>query len=41
MYTVYLKNNSDIYKTGFESWTAANKWGRAMFGPNNYEIEME
>lgn len=41
MYTVYMKGNSDIYKTGFESWQAANKWGRAMFGPGNFEIEIE
>ena len=41
MYTVYMKGNSEIYKSGFKSWTAANKWGRAMFGPKNYEIEME
>lgn len=41
MYTVYIKGNSDIYKAGFDSWQAANKWGRAMFGPGNFEIEME
>lgn len=41
MYTVYMKGNGEIYKTGFESWKAANKWGRAMFGPGNFEIEME
>ena len=41
MYTVYMKGNSEIYKAGFESWTAANKWGKAMFGPGNFEIERE
>ena len=41
MYSVYLKGDSEIYKTGFTSWTSANKWGRAMFGPGNFEIEME
>ena len=41
MYTVYMKGNSEIYKAGFESWTAANKWGKAMFGPGGYEIEQE
>ena len=41
MYIVYMKGNSEIYKAGFESWKAANKWGRAMFGPGNFEIEME
>ena len=41
MYTVYMKGNSAIYQSGFDSWQAANKWGRAMFGPGNFEIEME
>lgn len=27
MYIVYLKGDSEIYKTGFTSWTADNKWG--------------
>ena len=41
MYVVYLKGNSTIYHSGFESWQAANKWGRVNFGPGNFEIEME
>lgn len=41
MYTVYMKGNSAIYYPGFESWVAANKWGCVMFGPGNFEIEME
>ena len=41
MYIVYVKGNSGIYKAGFKSWQAANKWGHAMFGPGNFEIEME
>lgn len=41
MYTVYMKDNSEIYQSGFNSWQAANKWGKAMFGPGNFEIEME
>lgn len=41
MYTVYMKGNSTIYCPGFKSWNAANKWGRAMFGPGNFDIEME
>ena len=40
-YTVYLKSDSEIYETGFTSWTAANKWGYSMFGPGNFEIERE
>lgn len=41
MYTVYMKGNSTIYQSGFDSWQEANKWGRAMFGPGGYEIEQE
>ena len=41
MFTVYMKGNSAIYQSGFDSWQAANKWGKAMFGPGGYEIEQE
>ena len=41
MYTVYMKDNSTIYKTGFTSWQEANRWGKSMFGPGGYEIERE
>ena len=41
MYTVYMKGNSEIYKTGFKSWESARAWGRALFGPLGYEIEKE
>lgn len=41
MYTVYMKDNSAIYCPGFDSWQEANKWGRAMFGTGNFDIEME
>lgn len=41
MYIVYMKGNSEIYKTGFKSWESARAWGRAMFGPGNFDIEME
>ena len=41
MFTVYMKDNSAIYYSGFKTWQDANKWSRAMFGPKNYEIEME
>ena len=41
MFTVYMKDNSTIYKTGFISWQEANYWGKAMFGPGGYEIERE
>lgn len=41
MFTVYMKENAEIYHPGFNTWQEANKWGRAMFGPGNFEIEME
>lgn len=41
MYTVYMRNDSTIYKSGFTSWAEANSYGRLMFGPKNYEIEPE
>ena len=41
MFTVYMKDNSTIYKSGFTSWKEANCWGRSMFGPGGYEIERE
>ena len=41
MFTVYMKDNSAIYKTGFTSWQEANYWGKSMFGPGGYEIERE
>ena len=41
MYTVYLKGDSTIYCSGFDSWQQANKWGKINFGPGNFEIEQE
>ena len=41
MFTVYMKDNSTIYYSGFKTWQEANKWGKAMFGPGGYEIEQE
>ena len=41
MYTVYMKGNSTIYQSGFSSWEIANAYGRAMFGPEGYEIVKE
>ena len=41
MFTVYLKDNSTIYESGFLSWREANYWGEFMFGPGGYEIERE
>ena len=41
MFTVYMKNNSSIYKSGFISYNAAKKYGQQYFGPGNFEIEEE
>lgn len=41
MYTVYMKGNSAIYKSGFDSWEDADTWARTMFCPGDYEIERE
>lgn len=41
MFTVYMKDNGTIYKSGFETWQEANRWGKSMFGPGGYEIERE
>lgn len=41
MYTVFMRNNSTKYKSGFPTWANANAWGRANFGPNNFDIEQE
>lgn len=41
MFTVYMKDNSNIYQSGFKNWEEADCWGRTMFGPGGYEIERE
>ena len=41
MFIVYMKDNSTIYKSGFETWQEANRYGKSMFGPGGYEIERE
>lgn len=41
MYTVYMKGNSEIYKAGFKSWTAAKAWANSVYGPKNYDIVLE
>ena len=41
MFTVYMRGNSTIYKTGFKTWQEANRWGRSIFGPGGYEVEQE
>ena len=41
MFTVYLKDNSTIYKSNFCPWKEAEEWGNLNFGPENYEIIQE
>ena len=41
MYTVFLKGDSSICQSGFESWADAYQWGRENYGPRNFEIVIE
>ena len=41
MYTIYVKGYFDSWITGFKTWEEANRYGREVFGPGNFEIEME
>ena len=41
MYTVFLLNNSLIFKSGFTTWKEAYSWGNINFGFKNFEIERE
>lgn len=41
MFTVYMKDNSTIFKTGFNSWQEANRWGKMVFGPGGYDVERD
>ena len=41
MFTVYMKDNSDVFYPGFSTWNEAQKFGRAMFGPGGYVIDRE
>lgn len=41
MFTVYMKENSLIFQSGFETWGQAELYAWNMFGPGNFEIEME
>lgn len=41
MFTVYMKDNSDIFYSGFHTWEEAKVYGLQMFGPGGYEIERE
>lgn len=41
MFTVYMKDNSSIFYSGFSTWEEARAYGRLMFGPKNFEIVAE
>lgn len=41
MFTVFMKDNSSIFCTGFPTWEEARAYGRLMFGPGGYEIERD
>lgn len=41
MFTVFMKDNSSIFYSGFPTWEEARAYGRLMFGPGGYKIERE
>lgn len=41
MFTVYMKDNSSIFYSGFSTWEEARAYGRLMFGPCGFTIERE
>lgn len=41
MFTVYKKDESLIFTTGFKTYEEAQYYGNIIFGPNNFEIERE
>ena len=41
MFTVYMKGNSLIFQSGFETWGQAELYGWNMFGLGNFEIIRE
>lgn len=41
MFTVFMKDNSSVFRSGFFTWEEARAYGRLMFGPGGYEIERE
>ena len=41
MFTVFMKGNSLIFQSGFETWGQAELYGWDMFGPENFEIVQE
>ena len=41
MFTIFMKDNSLIFQSGFETWGQAELYGWDMFGPGNFEIVQE
>ena len=41
MFTIFMKGNSLIFQSGFETWEQAELYGWDMFGPGNFEIVQE
>lgn len=41
MFTVFMKGNSLIFQSGFETWGQAELYGWDIFGPENFEIVQE
>lgn len=41
MFTVFMKGDSLIFQSGFESYREAEAYGWNVFGPGNFEIERE
>ena len=41
MYTVYMKDNSNIFLSGFSTWEEAQNYGMLVLGPKNFKIERE
>lgn len=41
MFTIYIKSYFDSWVTDFKTWKEANKYGIEVFGPGNFEIEIE
>ena len=41
MFTIFMKGNSLIFQSGFETWGQAELYGWDMFGPGNFEIVQE
>lgn len=41
MFTVFMKDNSNVFYSGFPAWEEARNYGWLMFGPGGFTIERE